>query len=171
MTLQWVVLMAVAALLAGGGFGFWVGRATGPAIRKVEELESELHTLRQRNDEYRAEVGDHFIKTAGLVNEMTASYRAVFSHIVEGAHTLADMDTTRLAMEQPDGRIIEDQRSEVPEESDSSDEPNEQLPDAAAVEAAEPSSDESEGLDWAEQAEAVPADAAAMHEESLKRPH
>lgn len=76
----------VAGLILGAGIAYaWFrygGGRGGAAERRREEV-------------YREEVADHFVKTAELVNRLTDSYKEVFDHLREGADHLVDEEILR----------------------------------------------------------------------------
>jgi len=85
-----LVVGVVGGLIAGFFIG-WLSR-TSDGGGKDEELER----CREELERYRNEVGSHFARTAELVGQMTAQYRAVYEHLAEGAHRLGGEQATRL---------------------------------------------------------------------------
>ena len=86
-SLVWLLIGAVAGLVLGGAGVFaWLryggGEAAGGSARRREEA-------------YREEVADHFVKTAELVNQLTDSYKEVFDHLRDGAGNLVDEEILR----------------------------------------------------------------------------
>jgi len=77
--------------------GIVVGRLTGAAARRVGELEVELERARQDSARYRAQVNQHFVKTAELLGVMTASYRSVYEHLADGAKALCSEEVVELS--------------------------------------------------------------------------
>lgn len=84
----------VFALIIGGGIGGVVGwylalNARGDNKRKViMDLESQLDQAKQDRADYEAEVSDHFSQTADLLHKLTDDYRAVYTHLADGAEQL-----------------------------------------------------------------------------------
>ena len=84
----------VFALIIGVGIGSVLGwylalHARGNNKRKViMELESRLDQATQDRAEYEAEVSDHFSQTANLLHKLTDDYRAVYTHLADGAKQL-----------------------------------------------------------------------------------
>jgi len=78
-------------LLLGVGIllGIIIARRTGKTNAHIQELEEQLVKSRKELEEYRTLVNDHFMKTSELVDQMTASYRAIFMHLANGAQTLS----------------------------------------------------------------------------------
>ena len=84
----------VFALIIGGGIGGGVGwylalNARGDNKRKViMDLESQLDQAKQDRADYEAEVSEHFSQTASLLHKLTDDYRAVYTHLADGAEQL-----------------------------------------------------------------------------------
>jgi len=78
-------------LLLGVGIflGFIIARRTGKKNAHIQELEEQLAQSRKEMEGYRALVNEHFMKTSELVDQMTASYRAIFMHLANGAQALS----------------------------------------------------------------------------------
>lgn len=85
---------------------FLLGSAVGaaliylllPARRQQQGLKRERDEALANLARHREEVDNHFLRTAELVNQMTASYRAVHEHLSAGARTLCSEQGRRLAM-------------------------------------------------------------------------
>ena len=69
-----------------------------PARRQRKQFEQERDEALSTLARHREEVDHHFLRTAELVNQMTASYRAVHDHLSEGARGLCSDQGRRLAM-------------------------------------------------------------------------
>ncbi|MPV85792.1 YhcB family protein [Ostreibacterium oceani] len=79
-----LALVAAVALIIGFIIGKMVGSKSknNPATQKAqEELEA-----------YQKAVSEHFGKTADLIDDLTQSYKKVFDHLGESAHTLLNED-------------------------------------------------------------------------------
>lgn len=96
-------MMMTLTLLVGiviGGLAAWLLlRSRTGANRSVHELEEE-------NRQFREQVNDHFVQTAELINRLTASYKAVFDHLSDGAGSLVDEDTIRERLTQVAGEEV-----------------------------------------------------------------
>lgn len=93
-----VVLMLV-ALVVGGVAGYWWGRSSSAVAKEKEDMEKQLGQMQRQFESYRMEVNQHFGTTATLINNMTASYRAVFEHLVQGAQRLSATERTQVELE------------------------------------------------------------------------
>ena len=82
------------ALFIGGGIGGFLGwyfavNSRGDNKRKViMDLESQLDQAAQSRADYEAEVTEHFAQTADLLHKLTDDYRAVYTHLADGAEQL-----------------------------------------------------------------------------------
>lgn len=95
----WISIAAIAGALIGGG-AVWLlvrSRSSGPSIAELEK----------ENQRFKAEVTDHFVETARLINQMTDSYKAVFDHLSGGAQRLVDPKdlSERLSVEHREVRL------------------------------------------------------------------
>jgi uncharacterized membrane-anchored protein YhcB (DUF1043 family) len=92
--MAWMVVVVGLLVLA---CGIVVGRLTSAAAKRVGELEVELERARQDSARYRAQVNQHFVKTAELLGVMTASYRSVYEHLADGAKALCSEEVVELS--------------------------------------------------------------------------
>lgn len=84
----------LAMLGIGIAIGLVAGAAAVMAWMKLGPGAGDA-SARKREQAYREEVAEHFVKTAELVNRLTDSYKEVFDHLRKGAGTLVDEDTLR----------------------------------------------------------------------------
>jgi uncharacterized membrane-anchored protein YhcB (DUF1043 family) len=82
----WIV--GILGILLGIGLGSIVTYTLASRGKRNENLQAELDQLAERFTEYRDQVGQHFLQTSNLVQEMTQSYRAVYEHLASGAYHL-----------------------------------------------------------------------------------
>lgn len=89
-----LILWLVSMLVLGVGIllGVIIARRTRKKETHILELEKQLSQSREELAEYRAQVDDYLIKTSELVDQLTASYRAVYLHLANGAQTLGGRD-------------------------------------------------------------------------------
>ena len=83
----------VFAFIIGGGIGGVVGwylalNARGDKRKVIMDLESQLDQIKQDRADYEAEVSEHFSQTADLLHKLTSDYRAVYTHLADGAEQL-----------------------------------------------------------------------------------
>lgn len=95
----WMLVGLAAGALIGGGVVWWWKRGAGVARTMAE--------LQQENQRFKAEVTDHFVETARLINQLTDSYKAVFDHLSSAAQRLVDPEdlSARLSVEQREVRL------------------------------------------------------------------
>jgi len=91
-------LISIAALVVGAVIGFLMGRSGGGSQRQAE-LAVKLEQKQKELDDYKAEVSQHFEKTASLVNNLTSSYKDVHEHLATGAQGLCQAGNIDLALE------------------------------------------------------------------------
>lgn len=87
----WIV--GVLGILLGIGLGSIVTYALASRNNRNQNLQDELDHLIAQFAEYREQVGQHFMHTSDLVQEMTRSYRAVYEHLATGAYHLCSEQT------------------------------------------------------------------------------
>ena len=87
------ILVFVVGLVVGGV----LATLLSPARRNNKRLEQERDEALSALSSHRAEVDNHFLRTAELVNNMTAAYREVHEHLSEGARVLCSETGRRLA--------------------------------------------------------------------------
>jgi uncharacterized membrane-anchored protein YhcB (DUF1043 family) len=85
-----VLAIAIVAIVAGLILGLFMGRRTSGAARRYRDVALKLDQVMQDKKSYEAEVVEHFTKTAGLLNELTESYREVHNHLAQGADKLCN---------------------------------------------------------------------------------
>lgn len=88
-----LILAFVAGLTLGAAL-LWVFL---PGRNQQKQLKRERDEATAALTQYRAEIDNHFLKTAELVNQMTSSYRAVHEHLSGGARQLCSETGRRLA--------------------------------------------------------------------------
>lgn len=101
--------LALFSLVFGLGGGFFFSRASDSGIQQAKKLDAELKQTREELATYRTQVNDHFEKTAELVNTLTENYRAIYTHLADGAQNLCGGNLTKLeAMATPENLISAD---------------------------------------------------------------
>jgi len=137
-------LVAIFCLILGVVCGMLFGRATNAPLQEAQELKDSLNQVQSEFDTYKADVTQHFTKTAELVNSMTDNYRNVHTHLAGGAQTLCNGALQLESMNQKDA--LESQAEAVAEETTATEEVTEAVNEAAAnddtVAAAETASEE-----------------------------
>jgi uncharacterized membrane-anchored protein YhcB (DUF1043 family) len=95
---SWVWAVGFIAFAFGIACGIAVAYLIAGPGRRTRELQDKCDTLQQEFDGYRDQVGQHFLKTAELVQKMTDSYRDVYEHLASGSESLCKepVDTPKL---------------------------------------------------------------------------
>lgn len=109
-------LISIAALVVGAIIGFLLGRSGGSNQRQAE-LAEKLEKAQQELDNYKAEVTDHFEKTAALVNNLTNSYKDVHHHLATGAQGLCQPGSVDMALEPPMANKLEQEEAKETSET------------------------------------------------------
>jgi len=84
----------VFALIIGGAIGgiagFYLAFNTRSDNKRkvIMDLENQIDRAKQDQADYEAEVSDHFSQTAELLRKLTDDYRAVYTHLADGAEQL-----------------------------------------------------------------------------------
>jgi len=102
---------------AVGFISFTVGIACGIGIaylmtgnrRRTQELQDKLQSLQQEFDSYHDQVGQHFLKTSELVQNMTESYRDVYEHLATGSQALCQTPVNTPRLDLPEHPTLESQ--------------------------------------------------------------
>ena len=108
----WVVYIAV-GLIIGGAAGFFLGRLDDFSKKEKQAMQDKLKQARQELVDYKHEVTEHFVATAGLVNNLTESYQAVHEHLAKGAQSLCDHQVAVNRLEVTRPVVIEDLSSKA----------------------------------------------------------
>ncbi len=80
--------IAAALFMAGGIAGFAAALRFSAFARRIRRLEDEIRGLRQEDEIYRQSVTDHFDRTSEIFRDLTGQYRALYTHLAEGARAL-----------------------------------------------------------------------------------
>jgi len=80
--IDWVVTIAALVL------GLALGMMLVTLWNNKKGSRSTVKEMEQRLDDYQHKVEDHFAKTADLIDNLTDSYQAVFTHLSESAEDL-----------------------------------------------------------------------------------
>lgn len=118
--LVWQIsLIAMVAGLLIGAMGY---RYFAPSKKHAEEVQSELDKAREELNQYKADVSQHFDRTAELVNDLAQNYVNVYQHLADGAQTLGASKSFNELYGQGQGNpaIGLDDRSDAAQEMDSS---------------------------------------------------
>jgi uncharacterized membrane-anchored protein YhcB (DUF1043 family) len=91
-----LVLLAGIALGYGLGLRFSVARARARQLegqledlqKEHERAQAEIQAGRDELERYRGKVADHFAGTSERLRELTLQYRAIYTHLSEGAGEL-----------------------------------------------------------------------------------
>lgn len=79
-------LSAIVLLLVGGGIGFYLARLGQNAT------EARCDEIQQEYEAYRAEVAEHFGKTADQFHAIGLQYRELYEHLATGSAALCQLE-------------------------------------------------------------------------------
>jgi len=92
----WVI--GFICLATGAAAGFFLANRVNTSPARISELEQQLQDLQRSHARYKDEVSEHFSTTAGLVQQMTDSYRDVYQHLAAGAQDLCSGEVANLLL-------------------------------------------------------------------------
>ena len=91
----WIAI-ALVALLAGLGIGFWIGRLQqGSTEERLSEVEKDF-------DAYKARVTEHFSQSAAHFNSIGQQYRELYEHMANGSKNLCREDASERKFPAPE---------------------------------------------------------------------
>jgi uncharacterized membrane-anchored protein YhcB (DUF1043 family) len=106
-SLELLLTITLVAAIIGLVVGYLLSQRTAPSQKNQRQLENHLHELQQQQQDYQQEVTEHFTQTAGLLNQLTSSYKDVHSHLAKGAQLLAGDQATGALQSLSDDRPTE----------------------------------------------------------------
>ncbi len=110
----WMWLILASMFGVGGVLGYVLGRSKGDNHQKIRELENSLSERATELESYRAEVAQHFGKTAELFNKLTTDYREVYEHLAASSEALCGDQAAKLNAKVPDNKLLDAQSDEAP---------------------------------------------------------
>ncbi|MFD2229685.1 YhcB family protein [Alkalimarinus sediminis] len=107
------IAIAVIAFLSGAFLGILIYRAIRSDASRSARVEQQMDELQQTHTRYQAQVSDHFVQTAHLINRLNQDYRDIHNHLAKGATELCSEDSANsllsLSSETPEQPIIDHQ--------------------------------------------------------------
>lgn len=80
--IDWILILSATLL------GTALGIAGMYLVSQRKGKQTSVKEMERRLDDYQHKVEDHFAKTADLIDNLTDSYQAVFTHLSESAEDL-----------------------------------------------------------------------------------
>ena len=108
-----IFLMAIVGLAVGVVIGALFANRLNISPSRVQELENQIHSLKENHDEYRDSVSDHFSMTAELVQHMTESYKEVYQHLASGAQDLCTNEVASKLLPAESDAVFESNGNQV----------------------------------------------------------
>jgi uncharacterized membrane-anchored protein YhcB (DUF1043 family) len=119
---SWAWAIGLISFAFGMACGVGIAYLTSAVTRRTRELQDTCDSLQQELDAYRDQVGQHFRKTADLVQKMTDSYRDVYEHLATGSQSLCREPVSTPSLDIPDRKALagdEGEKAPEPESPDS----------------------------------------------------
>lgn len=91
--LHTLIATGVITFTLGILIGALVARKLSSTEQKNRDLEKHLHEKQSELKAYKQEVTSHFVKTAGLLNNLTENYRDIHNYLAESAEQLSTKDS------------------------------------------------------------------------------
>jgi uncharacterized protein len=84
--------IAITAFLSGAVIGALLYRLFQKDAGRSRRVEQQMDDLQQKHTHYQAQVSEHFLQTAHLINRLNEDYREIHSHLAQGANELCNED-------------------------------------------------------------------------------
>lgn len=108
--MSWIWAIGLIAFAFGIAVGVGIAYVFFGSNRRTRELRAEMETLQQQFDDYRNQVGKHFLRTSELVQKMTDSYREVYEHLAGGSQALCQNPVSTPRLDIPGAPGLDEQR-------------------------------------------------------------
>jgi len=112
------IAIAIIAFLSGAILGVLIYRLVRSDASRSARVEQQMDDLQQKHTRYQAQVSDHFVQTAHLINRLNEDYRDIHNHLAQGATELCSEDSANnllnLSSENTDSPAL-DHKEEVSE--------------------------------------------------------
>lgn len=106
MTLSEQAIWAAIIGFVVGALVIWVIMRLGKGGTSKSALQKSYNDLKKAHEDYQQQVNAHFAKTADAIDNLTQSYKAVFSHLSEGAQQLMDKETLQKEIAKRQGKTV-----------------------------------------------------------------
>lgn len=106
MTLSEQAIWAAIIGFVIGALVIWVIMRLGKGGASKSALQKSYNDLKKAHEDYQQQVNAHFAKTADAIDNLTQSYKAVFSHLSEGAQQLMDKETLQKEIAKRQGKAV-----------------------------------------------------------------
>ncbi len=104
----WMWLVLASMFGVGGVLGYVLGRSKGGNHQKIRELETSLSQSSAELESYRADVAQHFGKTAELFNKLTTDYKEVYEHLAASSEALCGDRVAKINAKVPDKKLLDE---------------------------------------------------------------
>lgn len=105
MDINWLMIFitALISLIVGVLVGFLI---SGMFKKENMEDKEKIIALEEEFASYKTEVGDHFVETAAMVNQLTSSYKNVYDHLEKGAYKLVGEEELHKRLEDVESQPV-----------------------------------------------------------------
>ena len=125
---SWAWSIGLITFAFGLACGVGIGYLVLGGKQRARELQDRLDGLQQEFDNYRDQVGQHFLTTSTLVQKMTDSYREVYEHLAAGSQALCQNPISTPRLDIPEHPTLESR----PEKQDVASETQDSFSEAQA---------------------------------------
>lgn len=103
--MEFLWILCLIAVITGGMIGIGITLALHQNMRRKLKV---LEDVEKEYESYKNNVTRHFVGTAGLVNQLTQSYKAVYDHLEQGAVELVGEEKLKKELgTTPQGTLLE----------------------------------------------------------------
>lgn len=99
------IAIAIIAFLSGAILGVLIYRLVRSDASRSARVEQQMDDLQQKHTRYQAQVSDHFVQTAHLINRLNEDYRDIHNHLAQGATELCSEDSANSLLNLSSGNI------------------------------------------------------------------
>ena len=97
--------IAIIAFLSGAILGALIYKLVKNEGSRSKRVEQQMDELQQKHTHYQAQVSEHFVQTAHLINRLNEDYREIHNHLAQGATELCNEDNVNNLLNLSDDTI------------------------------------------------------------------
>lgn len=104
--------IAIAAFICGAVIGAFIYRLLQKDTSRSRRVEQQMDDLQQKHTHYQAQVSDHFLQTAHLINRLNKDYRDIHNHLADGASELCNEESANDLLSLSEDPLLSDNQEE-----------------------------------------------------------